>query len=433
MSAFEVLDRFRTLGELNADELRSAVEGASSGSWSDAQLGALLMAIALRGLDDEQTSVLTSSMLESGEQWALRERFPKVVDKHSTGGVGDKVSLILGPLLAACGIPVVMLTGRALGHTGGTADKLESIPGLDLALDRQRTEKLLNELGLAIGIATTGIAPADRRLYQLRDETATISSLPLVVGSILSKKLATGAAGIAFDVKVGSGAFFPDERQARELAERLVATCEHLGVRASALLTDMGQPLGRWVGHNSEINETLDCLQGRGEDRLMEVSVALCLEAAGLVDVELTRGDIEERIANGAALDKFLEWAAAQGADGGWLESPRLPVGNSRASICARRSGFLDAIDNRTIGWKLSEACRSSTGGKAPGIDRLVALCTSRRLGDSVVDGAELAHVYARDDDAAKSLAEELESCFVVADEGRAPELIGPRISRKSS
>ncbi len=424
MSAFEVLDRLRTGEQLTAVEIRSAVEGASSGSWSDAQLGAFLMAVALRGLDDEQTSVLTSSMLDSGETWKLRERFPTVVDKHSTGGVGDKVSLILGPILAACGVPVVMLTGRALGHTGGTADKLESIPGLDLALDRERTEGLLDEVGLAIGIATTGIAPADRRLYLLRDATATISSLPLVVGSILSKKLATGAAGIAFDVKVGSGAFFPGIDDARELARRLVGTCERLGVRASALLTDMAQPLGRWVGHNSEINETVQCLRGEGDERLMEVTLSLCEEASRLVGADVAREHLEEAVASGAALEKLTDWARAQGARSTWLEAPDLPMGRFEKSVCASSTGALAKIDNQRVGWCLSEACRSGRE-----IERSLALESVRQLGDSVTSGEELARVYGPDDESASRLASELEACFHVSSSGELPTLVVERVS----
>ena len=386
------------------------------------------MAVALRGLDDQQTSTLTEAMLDSGEKWQLRDRYPTLVDKHSTGGVGDKVSLILGPLLAACDVPVVMLTGRALGHTGGTADKLESIPSLDLALDRERTERLLDDVGLAIGIATTGIAPADRRLYLLRDQTATISSLPLVVGSILSKKLATGAAGIAFDVKVGSGAFFPDEADARELAQRLVSTCELLGVRASALLTDMGQPLGRWVGHNSEINETVECLEGRGEERLMEVSFSLCEEAARLVGADVGRDCLEAAISSGAALTKLRDWAQAQGASRSWLETMSLPLGPVEQSLCARVDGVVASVDNRQVGWSLSEACRS--GGP---IERGMAIRVTRQLGDEVGRGDELVKVHGPDEASVAALVSSLEESFLVAPEGELPRLVVDRITTPAS
>ncbi|HXT20247.1 MAG TPA: thymidine phosphorylase, partial [Thermoanaerobaculia bacterium] len=236
---YEILGRKRAGEPLSAAEVRALVAGAADGSWSDAQVGAFLMAAAIRGMNADETRTLTLAMLESGEQWRLASEVPRLCDKHSTGGVGDKVSLPLAPLLAACGLPVVMLTGRALGHTGGTADKLEAVPGLRLGLDRESTLRLLRDTGIAIGIATGSIAPADKRLYQLRDQTATVSSLPLITASILSKKLAAGAGALVLDVKVGSGAILPEVEQARELAELLVATANALGLRTSGWITDM--------------------------------------------------------------------------------------------------------------------------------------------------------------------------------------------------
>ena len=209
MLPYEILARKRGGGSLSDDDIERVVAGAADGSWGDAELGAFLMAVAIRGADSRETQSLTRAMLASGESWNLAERYPNLADKHSTGGVGDKTSLILTPLLAACGVPVVMLTGRALGHTGGTADKLDVIPGLRQELDRERAIRLLDEVQAAVGIATGSIAPADRRLYALRNRTGTVESLPLITASILSKKLATGAAGIVFDVKSGSGAFLP--------------------------------------------------------------------------------------------------------------------------------------------------------------------------------------------------------------------------------
>ena len=208
-SPYEILSRTRGGERLGRDEIAAVTRGAVDGSWTDAQLGAFLMAAVLRGLDAEETQALTAEMLDSGDVWDLASEVPRLGDKHSTGGVGDKVSLVLGPLLAACDVPVAMLTGRGLGHTGGTADKLDSIPGLDQALDRSRALRLLEEVGLAVGVATEGIAPADRRLYALRDSTATVDSLPLIVASILSKKLATGAEAIVFDPTGAPVATYP--------------------------------------------------------------------------------------------------------------------------------------------------------------------------------------------------------------------------------
>ena len=279
----QLLDRLRRGDELTPGEIAAVVRGAVSGEWSEAQIGAFLMAVAIRELDVAGSSALTEAMLHSGDVWRLGDEFPSLVDKHSTGGVGDKTSLIIAPLLAACGVPVVMLTGRALGHTGGTADKLESIPGLRLEVDRQRCAELVGDLGVAIGVATRGIAPADKIFYRLRDRTGTVPSLSLVTASILSKKLATGARGIVFDVKTGNGAIFPDLAVGRSLARRMVGVCEELGCAASAVISDMSQPLGSWSGLASEVNESLEVLGGGGEERLRELCLVLAEEAAARV------------------------------------------------------------------------------------------------------------------------------------------------------
>lgn len=292
----------------------------------DAEVAAWLMAAAIQGLDVAETGELTGAMLRSGEQWELAKDIPDLGDKHSTGGVGDRVSLILAPILAACGRAVVMLTGRALGHTGGTADKLESIPGLGLDLDHELCLRALSETGLAIGIPTGAIAPADRRLYALRDRTATIDSLPLITASILSKKLATGAAAIVFDVKTGNGAFMAELEDARELARMLVETAAAVGQRARALVTDMSQPLGRWVGHTAEVRETLECLAGEGPPDLMEVVYALCREVTEMTGEELSRGAFDDAISSGRARQRFDAWAALQGADPAWLGQPACPL-----------------------------------------------------------------------------------------------------------
>ncbi|HUP43807.1 MAG TPA: thymidine phosphorylase, partial [Thermoanaerobaculia bacterium] len=323
--AFRILERLRAGEPLSPDDLRRAVAGAADGGWADAQLGAFLMGVAVRGLEPAGAVALTREMVASGERWELGREIPLLGDKHSTGGVGDKASLVLGPLLAACGRPVVMLTGRGLGHTGGTADKLETVPGLSLALSRERVLALLREVGLAVGVATETIAPADRRLYALRDVTATIRSLPLVVASILSKKLATGASALVLDVKVGSGAFFSGLAEARELARRLVETSRELGLPAAALLTDMSQPLGRWVGHAAEVEEALACLAGEGPPDLLELAFRLAEELAALLGAPVPRRDLAAAIDSGDARERFTAWAARQGADRGWLARPAFP------------------------------------------------------------------------------------------------------------
>jgi len=421
-----ILDRLRAGHALGEAELRAAVAGAADGSWADAQLGAFLMGVAVRGLDVPATGVLTRAMLESGERWNLAGDVPLVGDKHSTGGVGDKVSLVVGPLLAACNRPVVMLTGRGLGHTGGTADKLETIPGLSLELDRAGTVELLESVGLAIGVATGAIAPADRKLYALRDVTGTVRSIPLVVASILSKKLATGAAGLALDVKTGSGAFFSRLEDSRELARQLVATARELGLPASALITDMSQPLGRWAGHTVEVEEALDCLAGEGPDDLVELSLRLSEELARLVGAPLKRRELEAAIDSGAARERFDRWAESQGAETAWLASPRLPRAPVETVLTAPRAGVLAAVDTERLGLALAEGGGGRTHPGDP-IDPEIALRTEVRLGEAVEPGQPLARLYLRREDA--GLAERALAAFEIAESGDAPPLIYERIS----
>lgn len=383
------------------------------------------MAVAIRGLDVERTRDLTAAMLDSGERWRLSEEFPGLADKHSTGGVGDKTSLLLAPLLAAAGVPVVMLTGRGLGHTAGTADKLESIPGLRQDLDRASTRRLLAECGMAMGVATAGIAPADSKLYALRDRTATVDSMPLMVASILSKKLATGAAAIVFDVKVGDAAFLPTIGQARELASLLAGITRELGIGASALLTDMNQPLGDWVGHASEIRETMELLAGGGPAETRELTLALAAELGRLLDADLSRERLMALLASGAAHERFAKWAVAQGAAPSWFDAPELPLAPVERPFLAARSGVLSRVHNRQIGLLLAAAggARQQVGAE---LDHGVALRYRARLGRKVEKGEELARVYLRRDDPA--LVERFAACFEIADAGEAPPLIVERI-----
>lgn len=418
---YRILERKRAGMRLGEDEIRAVAQGAADGSWSEGQLAAFLMAAAIRGLDPAETRALTLAMLESGERWNLAGEVARVCDKHSTGGVGDKVSLVMAPLLASCGLPVAMLAGRGLGHTGGTIDKLESIPGVGLELDRARCLDLLSRCGMAIGAATGGIAPADRRLYALRDTTATVDSIPLITASILSKKLAAGAAAVVLDVKTGNGAFLPELDRSAELARGLVETARALGTPASALVTDMSQPLGRWAGHAAEVQESLDCLEGEGPEDLMELTFALSEEVSRLVGQPVSRRDLEEAIASGRARERFFLWAGFQGADPAWLRNPELPLAPVERPLLARHGGTLAAVDLRQLGLLLVEA---GGGRRRPGdaIDFGISLETKARLGQEVGEGDELARVYLRKDD--DRLVRLFDSCFTVGDEGSAPPLI---------
>lgn len=422
---YRILERKRAGMRLTEEEILEVVRGAADGSWSEGQLGAFLMAAAIRGLDVEETRALTLGMLESGERWFLARDVPNVCDKHSTGGIGDKTSLVLPFLLASCGLPVSMLAGRGLGHSGGTMDKLEAIPGIDLDLDRRRCLELLERCGIAFGGATGGIAPADRRLYALRDVTATVESLPLITASILSKKLAMGAAAVVFDVKAGNGAFMPNLESARELARMLVETAKGLGTKVSALITDMNQPLGRWCGNAAEVREGLDCLEGRGPDDLMEVTYRLAEEVSALVGQPLTRADLEGAIASGRARERFDQWAVLQGANPAWILAPKLDLAPVERFLRARRSGVVSQIDTRQIGMLLIEA---GTGRIRPDseIDHGVSLLVEARLGDEVREGDELGRLHLRRDD--DWLVERFEACFEVGERGEAPVLIPERV-----
>ncbi|MEO7793685.1 MAG: thymidine phosphorylase [Thermoanaerobaculia bacterium] len=430
LSAYEVLSRLRAGEPLQPGDLAEVAQAAAAGTWSDAQLAAFLMGVAIRGLDVERTRELTAGMLDSGERWQLARTHPGLADKHSTGGVGDKSSLLLAPLLAAAGVPVIMLTGRGLGHTGGTADKLEAIPGFRQELDRGRAEELLERCGIALGIATAGIAPADRKLYALRDRTATVDSLPLIVASILSKKLATGAAAIVFDVKVGDAAFLPRLEQARELARLLAGITSELGMKAEALLTDMNQPLGDWAGHACEIREILDCLEGRGPRETVDLTIALALSLGRLLGTAWTETGLRGLLDSGAVRDRFVRWAVAQGASAGWFDRPDLPLAPHEVVVQAKRAGRVAAVRTRQLGLLLAEAggSRRAIGSQ---LDLGIGLNYRTRLGRQVEAGEELARVYLRAPHA--GLEARFAACFEIGDEGEAPPLIIERVTSGSA
>jgi pyrimidine-nucleoside phosphorylase len=391
-------------------------------NWSDGQLGAFLMAAAIRGLDAAETRVLTEAMAASGELWDLGAVVPRAIDKHSTGGVGDKVSMLLAPVAAACGLPVAKLTARGLGHTGGTADKLESIPGLQLDMDRDRCLRLLEQTGIAIGIPSASIAPADRRLYGLRNLTATVDCLPLVASSVLAKKLALGARSLVFDVKTGAGAFFARLEESVALAELLVSTAEELGRRAVAVVSDMSQPLGEWAGHACEVREVVQCLRtGQGDPRLLEATATLAAEAATLAGMELDAARALEMLRSGKAWEFFRNWAAAQGADPAWLDDPRFEIAPLELVAVAPAAGRLAGVATRELGMLMLEA---GGGRKTAGalIDPAISLWYRARLGDPVEAGQELARLYVQP--GSESLQQAFAGCFEVEPEGASPPVV---------
>ncbi len=419
-SPYRILQRKRRGETLDRTAIEAVVRGAADGTWTDAQLAAFLMAVSIRGLEDAETRVLTQSMAESGEQWNLASTIPGVLDKHSTGGVGDKVSIILAAVLAACDFRFAKLTGRGLGHTGGTADKLESIPGLRLEIDRKRCLALLDKTNIAIGVASAAIAPADRRLYSLRNHTATAECLPLIASSILSKKLALGPEALVLDVKTGNGAFLPSSEDSLQLAHLLVRTCEGLGRKATAIVTDMSQPLGSWAGHSAEIKEVFDCLEGRGDDRLVEVVLSLAAELSHLSGRSLADAG-RVALSSGRALECFRGWAAAQGANRAWLARPDFQLAPVELVAEAPHTGILAQVKTRALGMLLLRA----GGGRRNGEDRVdptVSLNYRARLGEEVEAGQELARLYVPE--GKEGLMEVFRSCFLVAESASSPRLI---------
>lgn len=392
---------------LTAAELASFVRGATDGSWADYQLSAMLMAIFLRGMDTAEMAALTEAMMRSGIIAELGSvRAPKV-DKHSTGGVGDKVSLHLAPMVAVCGVAVPMISGRGLGHSGGTLDKLESIPGFRVGLSLAEYRAELEKIGVSLIGQTKELAPADKKLYALRDVTATVECIPLICASILSKKLAEGIDALVLDVKFGPGAFMKDLPRARELATALVGVATKLGKPTRALLTRMDQPLGHAVGNALEVAESIACLRGEGPADLMEVTYALgeqMLLLGGVVRTkEEARARLEQGIASGAALAKFREIVVAQDGDPAVVDDPRkLPQAPLQATVTARRGGFIEEVNAMDVAIAALRLGAGRTRAEDK-IDHAVGVSAIAKVGQRVEAGATLAVIHARDE---KSLAE---------------------------
>jgi pyrimidine-nucleoside phosphorylase/thymidine phosphorylase len=397
----DIIRRKRDGFELEREEIAFLVSGFTRGSIPDYQIAAFLMAVKFVGMSDAETLALTEEMTRSGRVLDFSDLPGEKVDKHSTGGVGDKTSLAVAPLAAAAGVLVPMISGRALAHTGGTLDKLEAIPGFNVRLDLARFRKVLSRAGCALIGQTEEIAPADRKLYALRDVTATVESIPLIVGSILSKKLAEGIGGLVLDVKSGSGAFMKDEARARELAARLVAVCQQLGKRAVALLTNMDQPLGKHVGNALEVTEAVEVLRGGGADDLRELCLDLTAHMLVLgraaPSVEEGRETAARLIASGAGLERLLKVVELQDGDPRAVEDPgRLPRARERRPVPAKREGFVARIDTEALGRAamLLGAGRETVDSV---IDPAVGLVVERKPGAAVRPGEPLVVLHYND------------------------------------
>jgi len=419
--AVDVIRKKRDGEGLSAAEIEWMVEGIARGDVADYQWSALLMAIIWRGMDRGETSALTRAMLGSGVVVDLSSIPGPKVDKHSTGGVGDKTSLILAPIAAAAGVNVPMVSGRGLGHAGGTLDKLQSIPGLQVDVDLDRYKAILRETGLVLIGQTAEIAPADKYLYALRDATSTVESIPLVASSIMSKKLAEGIDGLVLDVKTGDGAYLTELEDSRRLAETMCEIGHAMGKRVVAVISRMDQPLGRAVGNAVEVAESIACLQGGGPDDLMEISLLLAAEMvrlAGLADtLEEAHAKCTRTIEDGSALERFRRLIVAQGGDARVVDEPDLlPQARRKIELASKRSGFVQALRARPVGvaTMLLGAGRARVDSM---IDPAVGLILHKKIGDPVEVGEPLCTLHVNDEgELARALAM-IEDAYRVVDE----------------
>jgi thymidine phosphorylase len=412
-------------GELTEDQIRALVTGIADRAVSDAQVGALAMAIVLNGMTAAERIALTGAMRDSGDvlDWSDAGLPGPVLDKHSTGGVGDKVSLLLAPIVAACGGAVPMISGRGLGHTGGTLDKLEAIPGYDTTPEPNRFRQAVATAGSAIVGQTARLAPADRRLYAIRDATGTVESIPLIVASILSKKLAAGLDALVMDVKVGSGAFLPDREQTEELARAIVDVATGNGLRTSALLTDMDRVLGRTAGNAVEVRESIDHLTGAArDDRLREVTLALSAELLVLgdlrPDVAAAREAAELALDGGAAAERFAEMVRELGGPADLLEAPDKHLRTAAVTVAVEPAepGIVRRVDVRAAGLAVVALGGGRTREDDP-VDHSVGLTEVAAPGEEVAPGGRpLAIVHARDEEGAARAAEALRTAYELGD-----------------
>ncbi|HKQ08006.1 MAG TPA: thymidine phosphorylase [Blastocatellia bacterium] len=428
MRAVDIIEKKRDGKHLTRDEIHFIIQGYTAGEIADYQVSALLMAIFLRGMTDAEAIALTEEMLHSGEVLDLSELGRLRVDKHSTGGVGDKTSLVIAPVVAAAGVPVPMISGRALAHSGGTLDKLDSVQGFRTNLSLAEFRATLTQVGVALIGQTAQIAPADRKLYALRDVTATVPCRPLMAASIMSKKMAEGITGLVLDVKVGNGAFMKTEAEARQLAELMIQIARGLGKDCVALLTDMNQPLGRTVGNALEMIEAFDALRGQGPDDFItlcrELSAEMLVLGGAVATVDEGRARYDELIAKGAALEKMREIIAAQSGDPRVLDDySLLPTARHERAVLARRSGTVQAIDTAAIGRAsmLLGAGRLRLDSK---IDLSVGLTIHARIGDRVEERTPLAVMHFNDAVLVDEAAAVILQAYQIGAEATAPPVL---------
>jgi pyrimidine-nucleoside phosphorylase len=422
MNPQDLIRKKRDGASFSDEEIESFITGVSDGSWADYQITALVMAMFIHGLNQTEQNALVKSMLESGEVLDFSDVDAPKADKHSTGGVGDKTSLIIAPLAAACGIAVPMISGRGLGHTGGTLDKLESIEGYNVRLTKSQIKQTIKKCGFALAGQTKTLVPADRKLYALRDAASMVESVPLIVGSIMSKKLAEGLDALVLDVKTGTGAFMESLRDARALAEALVKTGNDFGVRTEALITDMSQPLGKYVGNALEVYECLKIMRGEIDEAMRPVlDLSIELTARMLVltgiasNVEEASAVCLEKIRDGAALEKFHQNIELQNGNPRICDTPEMLLEKKilQIPLTAASAGFITAIDTRRVG----EAVCGLGGGRVQvkdTIDYAVGFACAKKLGDKVEKGEEIGTIFCRKKTHADSISEKLRNAYKI-------------------
>lgn len=406
MRAVDIIEKKREGLALSAEEINWLIQGFVAGDIPDYQVSAFLMAVCFSGMNDQETADLTLSMMHSGDIVDLSDISGVKVDKHSTGGVGDTTTLVVAPLVAACGGRVAKMSGRGLGHTGGTLDKLESIPGFQVELPMQRFKQQVNSLGLSVVGQSQNLDPADKKLYALRDVTGTVRSIPLIASSVMSKKLAAGADAIVLDVKVGTGAFVGTLEEAKKLAATMVEIGKRLGRRVTAVITDMNQPLGMAVGNALEVREAVELLSGKipAGDPLYEICLLLAshmLLLSGLAENELTaREKLMQALSSGAALNKLREMAAAQGADASYIDVGKvneLCAVKSKIPVSLQKSGRVKRMDAYKIGIA-AQLLGAGRAKKEDSVDHAVGLVMHKRLGDTVTPDDPVCTLYVNDE-----------------------------------
>ena len=421
MIPYEIIKKKRDGGKLSKEEIEFMVMGYVKGEIPDYQMAAFLMAIFFRHLDEEERAILTEVMANSGDRIDLSDIGEKIVDKHSSGGVGDKTTLVVAPLVASLGVPIAKMSGRALGHTGGTIDKLESIPGFRTSLTLEEFKENVKRYGIAIAGQTANLAPADKKIYALRDTTATVDEISLISASIMSKKLAGGADAFVLDVKAGSGAFMKTVEDAKELAEAMVGIGKAHGKDTVALVTNMDEPLGRFVGNSLEVLEAINTLKGEYDEKFIELCLELSsymVELSGKMDRESAKQALMESLKNGKALEKFADLVKAQGGDVRVVQDPwkYLPIASKKIEVRSDRDGFVQKIDTEKVGIA-SILLGAGRIKKEDEIDHSVGIEVLKKVGDRVEKGEPMVILYVSERSKVEEAEKLIREAYVIGDE----------------